>query len=699
MMSVQYLKGVGPERVKHFHHLGISTSRDLLYHFPRKYLDRTKIKKITEILNFYRSQKSTERLSSAEEETIQGKIVTISLIRTRRRKSIVKAAVSDQSGMIYATWFNQPYLKTYLTKGKKVILSGRIKLLEKPEMIAPEYEVLADDNSPPLHAGGLIPCYPLTEGLKQKFMRRTIKILLDKNIDLPEIIDDLLRKKRQLPPVEQAIRQIHFPDNNTKLATARKRFIYEELFLLQLALGLRRNRVRKSMVKYPLKISTALEERIRQRIPFTLTRSQEKVIREIKQDLLRTHPMNRLLQGDVGSGKTVVAIYASLVAIGNKTQVAFMTPTEILAEQHYQTITQLLADSRVKITLLTSGLPAAERRKRLNLIKQGRINLVIGTHSLIQKQVAFQKLSLLIIDEQHKFGVIQRSVLKQKGGNPHTLVMTATPIPRTMAMTLFGDLDISTIDELPPGRQPIKTLLRPTKKMARALDFIRGKLKEGRQVYFVYPLIEQSDQAINQQGSLKSATQMAKYLQEKIFPEFRVTLLHGGMSEKKKDQVMQDFRSGRINILVSTVIIEVGIDVPNASIMVIDHAERYGLAQLHQLRGRIGRGTHRSYCLLFGDFTTPESKQRLNIMAETNDGFRIAEEDLRIRGPGEFLGLKQSGFPEFKIVDLHRDFDILKQTRNDAGQVLSRDPLLKQGQHRCLKEIIIKQFKNKYNAI
>ena len=448
--SIQYLKGVGPQRVKLFNRLEIYTIRDLFYYFPHKYLDRSKIKKISEVLSEYHhssasrpdvtlERDSPERAAGdpPNEKTIQGEIVASSLRRTRSGKTILETAVSDQTGIIYATWFNQPYLKTYLSKGQKVILSGRLKFYDKFQMVAPEYEIITNHTTSLhtgglnrlVHTGGIIPCYSLTEGLYQKFIRRLIKNLLEEHISLPDIIEESLAKKYHFMHVNSAINQIHFPDSHTKMESARKRFIYEELFLLQVALALRRNRARKSTVKYQLKISDTLDRHIRQRIPFTLTGAQEKVIKEIKKDLISAHPMNRLLQGDVGSGKTVVAIYAALAAIGNKTQVALMAPTEILAEQHYQTISRLLTGSQVKITLLTSGLSPADRKKRLSLIKEGPVDLVIGTHSLIQDKVIFHKLSLLIIDEQHKFGVVQRAILKAKGAAPHMLVMTATPSP------------------------------------------------------------------------------------------------------------------------------------------------------------------------------------------------------------------------------------------------------------------------------
>jgi len=695
-----------------------------------------------------------------EEVTLKGTITAVRLHMPKYRKTIFEIVLSDSTGHISATWFNQPFLRTVFAKGQEVILSGKIKFYKYPQLSSPEYEFISGDNFSPLHSQGIIPCYPLTEGLNQKFLRRIIRTCLDTYLPLVEDhLHEHLRAKHNLPILPEAIAQIHYPDSEEAMTKARARLVYDELLLFQLALDLRRQQIKQISVKYPLAISEQLEKRIRSRISLTLpqgttedkvmgllrpapanggdhlrndshcethrvplgperrgnlhtnhtgatgsfklTASQEKVIAEIRQDITRGYPMNRLLQGDVGSGKTIVAIYAILAAIGNGLQTAFMAPTEILAEQHFRNLAQLLAGSQVRMALLKSGLTAAERRKSRELIDAGEVNLVIGTHALIQKDVIFKKLGLVVIDEQHKFGVMQRADLRAKGESPHMLIMTATPIPRTLALTAFGDLDISTIDELPPGRQPIKTVLRPSSNLPDAFGFIRNKIREGRQVYFVYPLLEdipEEDSKANQmklcKTNLKSATTMAKYLREKIFPEYTVALLHGAMKDKHKAKVMADFRASQTNILVSTVVIEVGIDVANASVMVIEHAERYGLAQLHQLRGRIGRGAHQSYCLLFGDFTTPESEQRLKIMEQTSDGFRIAEEDLKIRGPGEFLGTRQSGLPEFRVANLATDFGVLKLTHTDAKEILDNDPFLAGPDNRTWHQEIKKRFSN-----
>ncbi|MFH1230750.1 MAG: ATP-dependent DNA helicase RecG [Planctomycetota bacterium] len=706
--SVQYLNGVGPQRFKLFQRIGIRNIYDLLFYLPRKYLDRSRIKKIRDVVN---------SAISDEEVTVKGEITAISYYRTKYHKNIFEIVLSDETGHLSATWFNQPYLRNVFAKSQTVILSGKMRFYKHLQLSSPEYEIIPayasarggsafggkstaggletkPGNFSPLHTQGIVPCYSLTESLGQKFLRRTIKNCLSLYLPLvdeltprtltgslsenQERVDNTPASFSNAMSLSRALGQIHFPDSQEIMEKARQYLIYDELFLFQLALGLRRYQIKQTSVKHRIKISGQLDERIRKRIPFQLTRAQEKVIREIRTDLPADYPMNRLLQGDVGSGKTIVAVYAILAAIGNGLQVALMAPTEILAEQHFRTISKLLADSRVRMLFLTSGLKTKERRMTREILNRGEVDLVIGTHALIQKDVVFKKLGLLIIDEQHKFGVMQRADLRNKGENPHVLIMTATPIPRTLALTAFGDLDISTIDELPPGRMPVRTVLRLSSRMPDAFDFIRHKIQEGCQVYFVYPLIEDSPETTQTQQqlyrtNLKSATTMAKYLKEKIFPECNVAVLHGDMNDKKKEKIMRDFRDGKINILVSTVVIEVGIDVPNASVMVIEHAERYGLAQLHQLRGRIGRGSHQSYCLLFGDFTTSEAEQRLKIMEETNDGFIIAEEDLRIRGPGEFLGIKQSGLPEFKIANLATDFNILKLARTDAQKAINNN--------------------------
>ncbi|MBI5359067.1 MAG: ATP-dependent DNA helicase RecG [Planctomycetes bacterium] len=658
--SPQYIPGVGPKRVLTLKKLNIHTIYDLLNHFPSRYIDRSTIKKIAD-------------LNDNEPATIQADVVRTELKVTKGGYRIFEAVLEDDSGRISAIWFNQQYLQDIIKPEIKLLVSGAVKRFRRPSFNVTEFEIINSEDQELLHTGRVIPVYPSTTGLSQKIFRKIIKNACEKFCsEMEDPLPKPLLLKKNLLPLSDAIRNAHYPESIDILSNARRRLKFQEFFLFETAMALRKNAVKKNPVAFKLGITDKIDRHIRARFPFKLTRAQERVILEIKADLQSEYPMNRLLQGDVGSGKTAVAIYAMLSAVANGTQAAIMAPTEILAEQHFHNISSYLAGSNVSIALLTGQLTKSERAGAFEKIASGSTNLIIGTHALLEEAVKFNKLAVVVIDEQHKFGVMQRTVLMEKGINPHVLVMTATPIPRTLALTVFGNLDVSVIDELPPGRKPVKTFFRHTSKLANAFEFIRGKIKEGRQVYFVYPLIDESDKL-----TLKSATQMSKYLSKEAFPEFKVQLLHGAMKPAEKDAIMNGFREGKINILVSTVVIEVGIDVPNASIMVIDHAERYGLSQLHQLRGRIGRGAHTSFCVLFGNPKTDEAKQRLAIMEETTDGFRIAEEDLRIRGPGEFFGTKQSGLPEFRIANIVYDYSILEEARKEAFELTANDPELK----------------------
>jgi ATP-dependent DNA helicase RecG len=465
-------------------------------------------------------------------------------------------------------------------------------------------------------------------------------------------------RERKLPSLADALRKVHFPQKVKEAETARKRLAYDELFLIELVLALRHRALKREDKTHRVDISAEIDEHIRRLFPFQLTAAQEKVLTEIVGDIRSAKPMNRLLQGDVGSGKTVVALYAMLCYVANKCQAALMAPTEILAQQHYQTVSRLLKDSRVRILPLIGGMPKRERRKSLAAIAAGEVDIVIGTHALIQADVNFAGLGIIVVDEQHKFGVMQRGSLIKKSLNPDVLIMTATPIPRTLTMTVFGDLDVSIIDRMPPGRKRVKTWWVPQRKLQGAYDFIRKEINRGRQAYFVYPLVEESTD--EQTRRLKDATKMAELLGKDVFPEFRVGLLHGRMSSEEKESVMLAFRDGKIQVLVSTIVIEVGIDVPNATMMVIENAERFGLSQLHQLRGRIGRGSEESYCMLFGN------------PSRTSDGFKIAEEDLRLRGPGEFFGTRQHGLPELKIANIIEDYEVLRVARRDAFSVAQK---------------------------
>ena len=678
--SVQYLKGVGPKRSEIFGRLGIHTIRDMLFYFPRDYKDRTRIQKISEA-----------RIGT--EITLQGKVLGVQTRMARSRKSILEVFVGDETGTIAATWFNQPFLANKFHVGDNVFLHGKVGAYKYLQLLSPEYETIQDDEVN-IKEGSIIPVYPLTEHMSQTHFRKIMKETVHHFAGyIEEILPNKIIRKNQLPAIHNAIKSIHFPETFENLKNARSRLVYEELFILELAMALRRRGI-KEEVGISFKIGANVDTHIRNLIPFALTRAQERVINEIKEDMRSRKPMNRLIQGDVGSGKTVVAIYAILAAIANGYQSAFMAPTEILAKQHFQTIHKYLHNSHVRIHLLTGDTNSRHRKDDLDQIRTGQIDLVIGTHALIEETVQFNQLGLVVIDEQHKFGVVQRLKLKKKGLCPDVLIMTATPIPRTLSLTLFGDLDISILDEMPPGRSPVKTVWVMQDKEKDAYDFIKGEIAKGRQVFIVYPLVEESESF-----DLKSAVTEAKRLQCDIFPTLRVGLLHGQMKSAEKDKVMMDFKEKRYDILVSTVIIEVGIDIPNATVMVIVHAERFGLSQLHQLRGRIGRGSEQSYCLLFGNPNSDVSSERLKIMARTCDGFKIAEMDFRLRGPGEFFGTRQHGLPELKISDLMKNFPVLKKARNDAFELVSEDPQLTMGSHLKIRQKVLETFKDRLELI
>lgn len=657
--SVQYLKGVGPRRAEGLAAAGIATVYDLLTCYPRRHYDRGSLRPIREA-------------REGESTTIAGTIASMGMRRTSRRGiAVFEADLEDRSGSIRAVWFNQPYLERTFRVGDEVIVTGPVSYFQGRQIQPVEFEIVSGDDHEPIHAAGLVPSYSIPGGFGTKAFRSLVHGAVREHADgVPEVLPVALRAKRRLCGAAEAIREMHFPSSAAARDAARRRLAYEELFLLQIHLALRRRAARENPVGFPLRIDTRLDFRIRRLFPFALTKAQDRVIGEIRRDLVSDRPMNRLLQGDVGSGKTIVAAYALLAAIGNRGQAALMAPTEVLAEQHLRTFGKLLERSQVRIALLTGS-------------KKDRpeADLLIGTHALLEDDVVFPKLAVVVIDEQQKFGVLQRQALRRKGARPHALVMTATPIPRTLSMTLYGDLDLSILDELPPGRKPVVTL---RKREGDVIEFVRGKLREGRQAYFVYPLIDDSDKV-----SAKSATAMFERLRGE-FRETRVALLHGRMKAEEKDAVMADFRAGAVGVLVSTVVIEVGIDVPNASVMVVGNAERYGLAQLHQLRGRIGRGPYESYCLVLTGRCGEEAEKRLDAFLSTADGFRIAEADLRIRGPGEVFGTRQSGLPEFRAADPVSDLDLLAWARDDARALVEKDPALSSAP--ALAEMVRRRF-------
>jgi len=659
---VRYAKGVGEKKAILLKRLNIRTIFDLLWHFPAHYEDRSHITPIFKTL-------------PGQKYVIQGQISAVSQFKARGNLSIIKAAIRDKTGIIFAIWYNQEYLSKLLKKGRRIVVSGKVGWGFRERQIKVEdFELLTGDEEDNLHLKRIVPFYPLTEGLSQRVMRRIIKSNLeDKSSYLMDSLPEEIRRRYSFPSFKEALNNIHFPENFSSLREAHRRLVFEEFFLLQCALALRRREYKRER-GISFQVGDGLVERFIDSLPFSLTSSQERVIREILEDMRCPRPMNRLLQGDVGSGKTIVATVSLLTALVNGYQGALMAPTEILAQQHWLNLKQLLHPLNIQPVLLVSDLPQREKREVMEGIREGKLSLVIGTHALIQKEVDFCNLGMVVIDEQHRFGVMQRLSLRNKGKAPDVLVMTATPIPRTLALTSYGDLDLSVIDELPPGRKPVVTRWESERRRMAVYGFVRDRLKEGKQAYFVYPLIEESEEI-----DLKAAMKMAEQLQKEVFPHYRTQLLHGRMGREEKEKIMQDFRTGKINVLVSTTVIEVGIDVPNATIMVIENAERFGLAQLHQLRGRIGRGKEQSYCFLItGRKISKEAVKRMKAMCKTTDGFKIAEEDLKLRGPGEFFGTRQWGMLNLKIADLVKDSRMLYLARKEAFQLVEKDPFLRE---------------------
>ena len=682
--SLQYLKGVGPRRAADLRRVGLETVEDLLYRFPIRYEDRGHFQTIN-------------TLKPGLAASVMGEVLTCGIRPTRRpRFRIFEMLVRDATGSLRAIWFNQPFLNDVFHPHQRVILYGKLELTSHGlQMQNPQYEILPDeepvdessaDESPDddepetphtVHTGRIVPIYEKTGQLTAKVQRALVHQALEQlPPELPDPVPATIRQRLGLVDRRSAIEGVHFPPSeaavdelNAFRSPAHRRLIFEEFFLFQLGIVLRKRRAEGELKARPVVVTDAVRDAVRRVLPFRLTGDQKTVIREIVTDMQRPQPMNRLLQGDVGSGKTIVALMASLVAMENGLQVAFMAPTEILAEQHFFNIRRLLEQSRFRITLLTGATPAKKRRELLAELSGGSLHMVIGTHALVQEDVAFRELGLAIIDEQHRFGVLQRATLRAKGLHPDVLVMTATPIPRTLALTTYGDLDVSVMREMPPGRQPISTTARPESRRDEVYTFIRQQIEEGRQTYVIYPLVEESEKV-----DLKAATEMADHLSQDVFPDLRVGLLHGRMKQDAKDRVMGAFAHKEFDILVSTTVIEVGIDVPNATVMLIEHAERFGLSQLHQLRGRVGRGAHKSYCILLFQYPlTDQGRERLKAVTSTTDGFEIAERDLQLRGPGDFFGTRQSGLPTLRVGDLVRDHSLMEEARREAVAALD-DP-------------------------
>jgi ATP-dependent DNA helicase RecG len=682
--SITSIKGINSSLASKFDKLGVKTVRELLYFFPRRHID-------------YSQRKLISELEVGVEQTIVATIWEAAQRGPRYRMRTTEAVVGDESGNIRVIWFNQPYLAKKLTTNSRIVLSGRVGEFRGRKVFqSPEWELLESDDL--IHTGRLVPVYPLTAGLYPRTVRRLVKGTLDRW--LPELTDFLpenVKKSAELLPLTEAIRQAHYPDSELSKGQARKRLAFDELFLIQLGVLAKKRDWQEEGIGNAFNVDSSYLEPFFNFLPFKLTSAQRRILAEIQSDLSKAKPMSRLLQGEVGSGKTVVATAALLLAAANGYQAALMAPTEILAEQHFNTICSLLGKASseadggtpvrkfssmlphpISVGLIIGGLKESSKQELQERVSAGEINIVIGTHALIQKGVDFRSLGLCVVDEQHRFGVMQRAILRSKGSFPHVLVMSATPIPRTLALTLYGDLDLSVLDELPPGRIEIKTRFLSPEQRQKAYDFVRKQVAERRQAFIVCPLIEESE-AIE----TKAAITEYEHLSTSVFPELRLGLLHGRLNSAEKDEVMQRFRSGELDILVSTPVVEVGVDVPNATVMLIEGADRFGLAQLHQFRGRVGRGQHQSYCLLLAETPSAEAKERLSLLERIRNGFALAEEDLRLRGPGEFFGTRQSGLPDLKMAKLS-DVELLELARREAIHLFEADPYLQQPEHRLL---------------
>ncbi|MCX5852050.1 MAG: ATP-dependent DNA helicase RecG, partial [Deltaproteobacteria bacterium] len=684
---VQYIKGIGPKIAALLEKRGIVNLEDLLYCVPRRYEDRRNISSIA-------------AAAVGSRETVIGEVIQSTERRYARRK-IFEATIRDSTGTFTAKWFHGSflYLKKEFVKGRRCFMTGEMRgQLFGKEMIHPDYEFIDDrgEDDEFMHMKRIIPVYPEMEGIHKRRFRTIMNHAVNEySHHVPSPIPSAICRRNHFISMADALQRIHFPgeDENMELynqhaSASHKRIVFDEFFFFELGMGMKKK-------GYALEKGIAFDTRhtflldtFYSRLPFSLTGAQARVIKEIMEDMNKPYPMNRLLQGDVGSGKTVVSMAAMLIAAENGYQSVIMAPTEILAAQHYSNIKSWAEETGVKAELLTGSIQSKKHKELYDNAAGGNVDIIAGTHALIQEGLKFRKLGLVIIDEQHRFGVAQRALLREKGFIPDVLVMTATPIPRTLAMTVYGDLDISVIDEMPPGKNPIKTKVFLERDRHRVYEIIRREIGKGNQTFVVYPLVEESESL-----DLKDATKMSQHLQNDIFPDYTVGLIHGKMKSHEKDVIMHDFITKKIHILVATTVIEVGIDIPGASLMIVEHAERFGLSQLHQLRGRVGRGDIQSYCILITHtLSSRDAKKRLKVMEETNDGFRISEEDLLIRGPGDFMGTRQSGIPDFRVANILRDGKILNDTRKEALCLLDDDPGLQKPEHRDLKRVLLRKW-------
>ena len=673
--SIQYVKGIGPKKAEKLNKLGIYTIKDLLYYFPRQFEDRSIIKKIAQ-------------LEDEEKVTVKALITNIESYTPKKGMTITRIDVKDDTGFAKLTFFNREYIKNTFRVGDSILAFGKVKKNGRfVELNSCELEYLS---ASPKNIGKLVPVYPLSYGVTNKDIMNTVRMVFEsKDIKIPEYMPEYILKKYRLCGIEYAIKNIHFPKDKESLKIALYRLIFEELLVLQLGLFMYKggSSDEKGIL---FKRNQRLDEVLKS-LPFSLTRAQNRALNEIIDDMCSEKVMNRLVQGDVGSGKTVVALLALAECVFNGYQGALMAPTEILAQQHYESFTETFEDIGINVELLTGSVTKKQKEGILQRARDGDIDILIGTHALIEDNVEFKNIGLVITDEQHRFGVRQRGKLSSKGESPDILVMTATPIPRTLALILYGDLDISIIDELPPGRQPIETIAVEKKKRDKVYNsLVRREVDKGRQVYIVCPLVEESETL-----DITSATETAEEIKRDFFPDLRVGLLHGKMKPSEKDTIMTAFKNHELDILVSTTVIEVGVNVPNSTLMIIENAERFGLAQLHQLRGRVGRGKHQSYCVLIYGSNSEVCRKRMSIMEETNDGFKISEKDLEIRGPGEFFGTMQHGVPELKVANLFKHMKILKTVQQEARIIIGEDSTLDFKEYRGLKREIESKFKDK----
>lgn len=671
---VQYIKGIGPKRSSYFKKISVETVNDLLFLVPRRYVDYSTMRQISDLM-------------INDEATILGNIRVVDVQRTRNRGQLVKVLIADDSDSITLKWFNRPDLKKRFKTGDTLLVSGKVTFFYGRQLVNPIYEIINEQETDKTK-GTVLPIYPLTEGLGLWDIKRAVKICIDECLnDIEETLPKVLISQNELMPLSEAIVNLHFPQSLQLAFEARRRLVYDEFFFFELILAKRRSYA-ENKIGITLPERGTLTKQFINALPFKFTPGQIEVIKEISADMVKSRPMNRLLQGDVGAGKTVVALYAMLIAVENGYQATLMAPTEILAEQHFIGLADILKELNIEAELLTSSIKANRRKAIVKKIADGKAKIVFGTHALIEETIKFNKLGIVVVDEQHRFGVMQRAALVNKGINPDFLVLSATPIPRTLALTLYGDLDLSLLKDKPPKRGTILTKIIKEKQKSGVHSFVKKELQKGRQAFVICPLIEKSEKL-----DLKSVKEVQGEISS-IYKNFSVGVIHGRLKSSERIKIMNEFRAGQLDILIATTVVEVGVDIPNASIMLIEHPERFGLAQLHQLRGRIGRGSQKSYCFLVLDrYVATETYERIAYFEKNNDGFALAQKDITLRGPGEILGKRQHGLPDLRIGDLETDKELLFLARDDAFAIISKDPFIKSVEFEVIRKKLNKLVK------